>query len=379
MKKAILGDLVTFRTGKLNSNAAVANGQYPFFTCSQETYRIDSYSFNNECVLLAGNNAAGVYPLKYYKGKFDAYQRTYVIETVDDTKLLTRFLYYLLRPQLERLQTLSTGAATKFLTLSILKSIEVSLPEIDTQQGIVSILSAYDDLMENNTRRIAILEEMARRIYEEWFVRFRFPGHEQVKMAESELGVIPEGWQVVSFTDVFDVRYGKTLPTKHLILDGQYPVYGGGGVIGRYHEYVVSAPTCLITSRGNGSGTVWRTSERAFVTNNSFTVVPKGKFEGAGHAFAQLFASHSPVKSVLGGAAQPQLTIDGLASLKVLVCTSELCLRFDALIGPLFDLANKLHKKNSTLRAMRDLLLPKLISGEVDVSNLPKPEEFIAA
>ena len=196
MKKITLGDLVKFRTGKLNSNAAVATGKYPFFTCSQETYRIDSYSFDTECVLLAGNNAAGVYPLKYYKGKFDAYQRTYIIQPVDKEVLSTKFLYYLLRPQLERLQTLSTGAATKFLTLTILKSIEVSIPEIETQHRIASILSAYDDLIENNTRRIAILEEMARRIYEEWFVRFRFPGHEQVKMVESELGLIPDGWKV---------------------------------------------------------------------------------------------------------------------------------------------------------------------------------------
>src|SRR5690606_26474549 len=97
-----LGDMVQFKTGKLNSNAASADGLYPFFTCSRETFRTDTYSFDTEAVLLAGNNASGVYPLKYFKGKFDAYQRTYVITTLDPDTITNRFLYYVLQPQLER-------------------------------------------------------------------------------------------------------------------------------------------------------------------------------------------------------------------------------------------------------------------------------------
>src|SRR5712692_2130742 len=89
-----LRDLVSFRTGKLDSNAAKPDGEYPFFTCSQQTLRTDTYSFDTECVLLAGNNANGIYPLKYYNGKFDAYQRTYVITSRDSNILTTRFLYY---------------------------------------------------------------------------------------------------------------------------------------------------------------------------------------------------------------------------------------------------------------------------------------------
>ncbi|MGZ8217086.1 restriction endonuclease subunit S [Methylomagnum sp.] len=219
---------------------------------------------------------------------------------------------------------------------------------------------------------------MARRIYEEWFVHFRFPGHENVRMVESELGLIPEGWGVLSFTELFDVRYGKTLPTKNLDPDGQYPVYGGGGVIGRYKDYVVPGPTCLITSRGNGSGTVWRTTEKAFVTNNSFVVTPKGKFQNLSFGFAELFAKNTPIKSVLGGAAQPQLTLDGLTSLRVIAFAANLAKTFDDIIRPLFDLATNLHHKNCNLRTTRDLLLPKLISGELDVSHLPEPLEIAA-
>ena len=191
-----LGDLVSFITGKLDSNAAKPNGEYPFFTCSRETFKTDTYSFACECVLLAGNNAAGIYPLKYFKGKFDAYQRTYVIRSTDNRRLTNRFLFYSLQPKLELLKSISTGVATKFLTLTILKDLTLSIPHVDIQQKIAAILSAYDDLIENNLRRIKILEEMAQTLYREWFVKFRFPGHQKVKMVNSPMGKIPEGWEV---------------------------------------------------------------------------------------------------------------------------------------------------------------------------------------
>ena len=127
-RTAKLSELVAFKTGKLDSNAAVPDGDYPFFTCSQETLRTNTYSFDTECVLLAGNNANGIYPLKYFHGKFDAYQRTYVVKPRDPDILTTKFLYYSLRPKLSELRSFSTGAATKFLTLTILNETEIEVP-----------------------------------------------------------------------------------------------------------------------------------------------------------------------------------------------------------------------------------------------------------
>ena len=163
--KRKLGELVTFKTGKLDSNAAIPNGNYPFFTCSQETLRTNTFSFDDECVLLAGNNANGIFPLKHYKGRFDAYQRTYVVRPRDTDMLITRFLYYALRLKLDEFRSFSTGAATKFLTLTILNETEIQAPSLPVQRRIAGILSAYDDLIENSQRRIRILEEMARRLY----------------------------------------------------------------------------------------------------------------------------------------------------------------------------------------------------------------------
>jgi len=160
-KSFSLKELCNFTTGKLNSNQAVDNGKYPFFTCAKETFSIDRYSFNTKAVLLAGNNAAGIYSVKYYHGKFDAYQRTYVITVKDESVLDYHFLKELLNIRLNLLKDFSVGTNTKFLTLKLLLSLEVSLPPIDVQRQIVEILSTLDkkiDAENLNRDRLKLLK-----------------------------------------------------------------------------------------------------------------------------------------------------------------------------------------------------------------------------
>mgnify|MGYP001594627340 CR=1 FL=1 len=206
-------DLVTFKTGKLDSNASEIDGKYPFFTCAQETYRIGNYAFDTECVLLAGNYAAGIFALKYYNGKFNAYQRTYIIEPKDREKLNTRYLYESFKLFLKSFEQTSTGATTKFLTMGILNNLWLSLPPHPIQKKIAAVLSAYDNLIENNNRRIAILEKMAEELYREWFVRLRFPGHEKVKIVKG----VPEGWEVKPIGALVEHQigggWGQEIPT----------------------------------------------------------------------------------------------------------------------------------------------------------------------
>ncbi len=143
-KKEKLEDVCNFTTGKLNSNKAVDGGEYPFFTCSKETYAIDQYSFDCEAILLAGNNAAGIYSVKYYKGKFDAYQRTYVITIKNENELDYAFLKEVLNAKLNLLKSMSLGSTTKFLTIKILHDIEINIPSIVEQKGITKILLLID-------------------------------------------------------------------------------------------------------------------------------------------------------------------------------------------------------------------------------------------
>lgn len=143
-KREKLEDLCNFTTGKLNSNKAVDGGEYPFFTCSKETYAIDQYSFDCEAILLAGNNAAGIYSVKHYKGKFDAYQRTYVITVKNEEELDYVFLKEILNAKLNLLKNMSLGSTTKFLTIKLLYNIEVNIPSITEQKRIAKILLLID-------------------------------------------------------------------------------------------------------------------------------------------------------------------------------------------------------------------------------------------
>lgn len=119
--------VLDIKTGKLNSNAAVNDGEYPFFTCSNTDFKTNTFSFDTEAVLLAGNNAAGVYPLKYFKGKFDAYQRTYIIKPKTDL-ISHKYVYYFFLERLEYLQSISIGAATQFLTTQMLNKLPITVP-----------------------------------------------------------------------------------------------------------------------------------------------------------------------------------------------------------------------------------------------------------
>lgn len=130
--KKLFLDIFDTRTGKLDSNAASKNGIYPFFTCSKEALKIDSFSYEQEALLLAGNNAAGIFDVKYYKGKFDAYQRTYIL-TINNNQLTYPFVQILLERKLKDLQRLSIGSSTQYLTMKILERLEFITPPSSLQ------------------------------------------------------------------------------------------------------------------------------------------------------------------------------------------------------------------------------------------------------
>ena len=207
-KEVTLGEIAIFKTGKLNSNAAISNGEYPFFTCSPETLRINNYAFDQEAILLAGNNADGNFSIKYYKGKFNAYQRTYVITPIRG-KVDIKFLYYALSLCLKQFKNMSQGTSTKFLTVKILNSFSVQLPSISDQRRIASILSSLDRKIELNNKINADLEEMAQAIFKNWFVDF--VPFKDGKFVDSELGMIPEGWKVGRLTEIASYMNGLAM------------------------------------------------------------------------------------------------------------------------------------------------------------------------
>lgn len=280
------------------------------------------------------------------------------------------FLYYLFLWKKEFFYSSAYGAAIQNINTMILREMEISIPDLPVQHKIAGILSAYDDLIENNTRRIAILEEMAQAIYRQWFVHFRFPGHEKVNLINSPLGKIPDGWTTLKMGDVLTIRYGKNLPTTQVLQTGEFPVYGAGGIIGYYDSCISESKTALVTCRGNGSGTVWRTREAAFITNNSFYISPLPLYSHWTYGFIEVHLKHSNVAAALSGSAQPQITIDGLSQVEFCVPDKATVSAFAPVVDEFNEMIDSLVRKNINLRATRDLLLPKLISGRLDVEDL---------
>lgn len=171
--KNSLGDIVDIKTGKLNSNEAVKNGKYPFFTCSRDVFAIDKFAFDCEAILLAGNNASGDFNVKHYAGKFNAYQRTYVITVNNKNKVLYRYLYFQLLNSLKEFKEKSVGANTQFLKIGMIQEMQISLPSIQEQQTIVQKLDALSletKKLETIYRtKIADLEELKKSILHKAF------------------------------------------------------------------------------------------------------------------------------------------------------------------------------------------------------------------
>ena len=353
-KRVRLADIIYMRTGKLDSNASVPDGDYPFFTCSQQTLRIDEPAFDTKAVLLGGNNAAGVFPLKYYEGQFNAYQRTYVIESLDPKVLNIRFLFYSLIPALSHFQSVSIGATTQYLTKGILDNFQVALPSISKQDRIASILSAYDDLIENNRRRIQLLEQAARLLYSEWFVYLRFPAHEHVKIKDG----VPEGWEKKPLGEVAPLRYGKALKKDDRV-SGSFPVYGSSGIVGTHKKALVTGPAIIVGRKGNVGSVYW--------SKNDFHPIDTVYFIETKYCTTYLYYALLHMQFINTDVAVPGLNRDLAHSRTLLIPDDKIFALFEQDVVVIHNQIDLLTKYNEALTQARDILLPRLMNGEVAV------------
>jgi len=279
-----------------------------------------------------------------------------------------RFSYYFLKSI--DFKNYNSGSAQPSLNRNYIYPIEIKVPPLPIQRKIAAILSAYDDLIENNTRRIEILEEMARSIYREWFVKFRFPGHEQVQMVDSELGPIPEGWEAVKVEDVVELAYGKSLTAKNRI-PGTVPVYGSAGVVGYHNESLVNAPGVIVGRKGNVGSVFW--------SNDDFFPIDTVFYVQTKVCLHYVYYNLQNQNFINNDAAVPGLNRNQAYSLPFLLPSENLLKQFQHFVDVIFKQTSKLRIKNDNLRQTRDLLLPRLISSEIDVENLDINISQIAA
>lgn len=164
--KVKLGDLTKIKTGKLDANASSEDGQYPFFTCSREPLKISNYSYDCECVLVTGNGDLNV---KYYNGKFDAYQRTYIIEDNSGGQLYMPYLYYFMEGYIKELRRQAIGGVIKYIKLGNLTDALIELPSVDAQKKIVNILKKAKQLLSLSNNEILKLDELVNARFVEMF------------------------------------------------------------------------------------------------------------------------------------------------------------------------------------------------------------------
>jgi type I restriction enzyme S subunit len=166
MNTVNLGNLVSIQTGKLDANASSPDGAYPFFTCAREPLKIANWKYDLDAILIAGNGDLNV---KQYKGKFDAYQRTYILAPKDESKVHTRYIYYFLDKYLDRLREQSIGGIIKYIKLGMLSDAPIPLPPLDEQKRIAAILDQADDLRRKRKRSIDRLKQLGQAIFYEMF------------------------------------------------------------------------------------------------------------------------------------------------------------------------------------------------------------------
>jgi len=321
---------------------------------------------------------------KVIRPKFNGVCSTDITVIRAKTNCCPGFLYYFIASEsfIAHASSISSGTRMPRANWRTLSQSKWRFPALMQQEKIASILSAYDDLIENNLRRIRILEEMAQNLYREWFVKFRFPGHEQVRFVDSPMGRIPEGWEVKTLGEVainFD-RFRKPISgNKRSKNKGTYPYYGAAKVIDYINDYLFDGIYLLFAEDGSvvtrDRKPVLQYVSGKFWPNNHVHVL-QGK-DSIMTEFLYIALSELDITGYITGAAQPKITRANLDRIPILITKDSLLQVFCKYLKDTFQLKIVLYEENESLRHTRDLLIPKLISGEVDVSDLEiiTPEE----
>jgi type I restriction enzyme, S subunit len=387
-----IGLACNISTGKLDANRAVSGGEYPFFTCAEFPDWIDHFAYDNDVVLVAGNNARGNFHVSRYKGKFNAYQRTYILTAKEGFNI--DYVYYALKLELKRLREKSQGSQTKFLTMPILTGIHFRDITGDEQTEIANVLSAIDKKIELNNRINAELEAMAKTLYDYWFVQFDFPDDspqgqgKPYKTAGGKMVYnptlkreIPEGWEVAPLSSITGVSNESINPADYpekLFKHFSIPVFDATNTFGVERGDTIGSnkftvkDTDLLVSKLNPwfNRVVYAMAEPEQICSTEFVVwrCPNTSIKNFMYMIAtsEQFITHCTQSAT--GTSNSHKRVN-----------PNVMMRFDQPFN--FKVAEKLgqhlepilkqlivnQRENTKLTSLRDWLLPMLMNGQVTV------------
>ena len=230
MKKVKLGQLVSIQTGKLDANEAVPRGKYPFFTTAKEISCINEYAYDDEVVLVAGNGDLNV---KYYKGKFNAYQRTYILTSNSNVRM--KYLYYFLDKYIEVLRYQSIGGVIKYIKLNNLSDAQIPMRSTIEQDKIIRILEKLDNEIIIRNKQLSELSNLVKSRFNEMF---------------GDVILNDKEWKISKWNEILTIRNGKNQKNVE-DKNGQFPIYGSGGIIGYAKDWIVKKNSVIIGRKGN--------------------------------------------------------------------------------------------------------------------------------
>lgn len=387
-------DLVEFhdrrRIPLSKKERASRSGRFPYYGAQGIIDWVDDYIFDGRFLLIAedGENLRSrKQPIAYMAdGQFWVNNHAHIVKArngVADDDFLRAFIEF------HPLNGLITGAAQPKLSQANLKQLSVAAPPYSLQKRIGHAVRVVDDLIENNRLRIEVLEEMARLLYREWFVHFRFPGHEDVELVDSDFGPIPEGWEVSRVGDTLETVGGGT-PSKEteeywangdvqwftptdLTRAGAVFAFESGSKISELglknsSAKLFPAGSVMMTSRATVG--VVSIATAAATTNQGFiTTIPNERLPSS-YIYFWLQSNVDLFLSLAGGATFKELRKSTFRELPILVPGGSEMERYEESTEAMMALVSNLLRQNRVLREARDLLLPRLVSGELDVSEL---------
>jgi len=376
-----LGEVTEFKYGKSLPARNRKEGDVPVYGSGGITGFHDEHLIEGPGVIVGRKGSIGTV---YYENK-----DFYPIDTVfylkhDPDKIDQKFLYFYLKDM--NLENMNTDAAVPGLNREVALSQEISIPALQTQQKIASILSAFDDLIENNTRRIAILEETARLIYREWFVHYRYPGHENDRLVDSgtDLGDVPEGWGVSKIIDLYDTSAGGTPSRKkEEYYKGHIPWLKtrelNDSFVQETEEYITDLglknssaklfpkQSVLVAMYGATVGKMGILDMDAATNQACCAIMEKEEPFDFSYLFFTLLQHREKFVGLSQGAAQQNINQGHIKDFQILKPDDSVLLKFQNTVLPMLDQIRTLKKQSKNLKRTRDLLLPKLISGKVGV------------
>lgn len=273
------------------------------------------------------------------------------------------YVYYLLLNFLPNLKSINKGTASgrEYIAKSAFENIEIKVhSDIEVQRVIGKILAAYDDMIDNCKRQIALLEEAAQRLYREWFVDLRFPGHETTPIAENGL---PEGWKDTNVNAELTFQRGFDLP-KSKFEKGSIPVVGSTTILGFHNKYRINGPG-IVTGRSGSLG-LFQFIQTNFWPHNTSLFIKD--FKGHSIYFIHQLLLTLDFSKLNSGGAIPSLNRNTLSSIAIVVPTSEIEKQFEKIVSQYYSLKESIDKKLKIVLELKSILLPRLLSGQIEIN-----------